>query len=201
MKKIGITGGVGSGKSKVLEYLEAKEDVVVYQADLLAHQVQQPGTDCYQAICSYFGNEILNEDGTINRPKLGAIVFSDDEKMQMLNRLVHPAVEQRILELIEEEAAKGTRYFVLEAALLHTPFYRQNLDEIWYVYVEEEIRRERLRISRNYTDEKITAMIASQPSEAVFREISSQVIENSGDFEYTAKQLDEALRNIDLGES
>lgn len=201
MKKIGITGGVGSGKSKVLAYLEGKEDVVVYQADLLAHQVQQPGTECYQAICNYFGNEILNEDGTINRPKLGAIVFSDNEKMQMLNRLVHPAVEQRILELIEEEASKGTRYFVLEAALLHTPFYRQNLDEIWYVYVEEEIRRERLRISRNYTDEKITAMIASQPSEAVFREISSQVIENSGDFEYTAKQLDEALRNIDLGES
>ncbi len=201
MKKIGITGGVGSGKSKVLEYLMGQEGVVVYQADLLAHQVQMPGTNCYQAICNYFGNEILNEDGTINRPKLGSIVFSDDEKMQMLNRMVHPAVEQKILELIEAETAKETRYFILEAALLHTPFYRQNLDEIWYIYVEEEVRRERLRASRNYTDEKITAMIASQPSEAVFRGISSQVIENSGDFLYTAKQLDEALRNIDLGES
>lgn len=200
MKKIGITGGVGSGKSKVLEYLAEIEGASIYQADILAHEVQSPGTECHKKIWEYFGTDILNMDGTLNRKKLGQIVFSDNEKLLALNAIVHPAVEARILELISQEEEKGCEYFVLEAALLHTPFYRNLLDEIWYIHVTEAVRRERLKSSRNYSDEKITSMIQSQPSECIFNEISHRIIENSGDFEWTEKQLDEAIRKIDLGD-
>lgn len=194
MKKIGITGGVGSGKSKVLEYLSEKEGVAIYQADLLAHEVQRPGNSCYEEICAYFGEEILAEDGEIDRKKLGAIVFSDEEKLLTLNQMVHPAVEARVVELAEAEERAGCKWFILEAALLHQCFYREFLDEIWFVHTEESVRRERLKASRNYTDEKITSMIKSQPSEAVFREISSRIIENSADFSETMEQLNEAMK-------
>lgn len=194
MKKIGITGGVGSGKSKVLEYLSEKDGVSIYQADLLAHQVQMPGTECYKRILEYFGDEICGEDGKIDRRKLSAIVFAREEKLLALNKIVHPAVEQKVVELAKKEAELGCKIFILEAALLHTSFYREFLDEIWYIHVEEQVRRERLKKSRHYTDEKITAMINSQPSEEVFCEISQKVIENSGDFSETRRQLDEALK-------
>lgn len=196
MKKIGITGGVGSGKSLVLTFLEDTYHAVVYQADLIAHEVQKPGEDCYKEVVRVFGEEILNEDGTINRGILGGIVFADPEKLQKLNEIVHPAVEQRIREFIEKEEAAGTEVFVLEAALLHKPVYREMLDEIWYIHVKDEVRRERLKESRGYSDEKITSMFASQPEEDVFRRLCDRVIENSGEMKETCRQLREAFAAI-----
>lgn len=194
MKKIGITGGVGSGKSLVLSFLEERYQAAVCQADLVAHEVQRPGEVCYKEVVRVFGEAILNTDGTINRPVLGKIVFADSAKLQKLNEIVHPAVEARICERMAEEAAEGTELFILEAALLTKPFYREILDEIWYVHVRDEVRRERLKASRGYTDEKITAMIASQASEEEFRKLCDRVVENSGDFEETKRELEEAFR-------
>ena len=195
MRKIGITGGVGSGKTKVLEYLGGIPGVAVYQADLIARELQMPGQKCYEAVTAYFGTGILAEDGTIDRKHLGELVFQDKEKLQILNGLVHPAVNQRIEELIREEDRKGTWIFVLEAALLTDDFYRQILDEIWYVYAEESVRRKRLCASRHYTDEKITSMIHSQPSEERFRTFCDRILDNTGDFEKTRKQIDDLLQS------
>lgn len=195
MRKIGITGGVGSGKSKVLEFMNSISGVVVYQADLIARELQMPGQKCYNAIIDRFGIEILAADQTIDRTRLGELVFQDNAKLQILNGLVHPAVNQRIEELIREEDEKGTDVFVLEAALLTEEFYRQILDEIWYIYTEESVRRERLKASRNYTDEKITSMINSQPSEEMFRTFCDRTLDNSGDFEKTREQIDGLLWN------
>ena len=195
MRKIGITGGVGSGKSKVLEYLGDITGAVVYQADLIARQLQMPGQKCYEAIVEHFGSGILSEDQTIDRKRMAELVFQEKEELQVLNHLVHPAVNQRIEELIQEEEQKGAAIFVLEAALLTEPFYRQILDEIWYVYAEESVRRERLHASRNYTDEKITSMINAQPSEERFRTFCDKVIDNTGDFEKTIKQIDNLLQS------
>ena len=103
MRKIGITGGVGSGKSKVLEYLEGITGVAVYQADLIARQLQMPGQKCYEAIVAHFGSGILSEDQTIDRKRLAELVFQEKEELQVLNHLVHPAVNQRIEELIQVE--------------------------------------------------------------------------------------------------
>ena len=91
------------------------------------------------------------------------------------------------------ENAAGTEIFVLEAALLTDEFYRTILDEIWYIYVKESVRRERLKNSRNYTDEKITSMIQSQPAEETFRMVCDRSIDNTGDFEDTIKQIDALL--------
>ena len=189
MKKIGITGGVGSGKSLVLAFLEETYHAVVCQADLIAHEVQRPGEDCYQEVVRTFGEEILHADGTINRGILGGIVFADPGKLRTLNEIVHPAVERRISELVSTEEARGTEVFILEAALLNKPFYRELLDEIWYIHVRDEVRRERLKASRGYTDEKITSMFDSQAREEEFRRISDRVIENSGDPGDTYAQL------------
>lgn len=189
MRKLGITGGVGSGKSLVLAHLEETYQAAVYQADLLAHQVQLPGEDCYQKVKACFGDEILQTNGEIDRRKLGSIVFADREKLKILNEIVHPAVNQKIRELIEAEEKKGTKIFVLEAALLTEKIYREMLDEIWYIHVEEPVRRQRLKASRGYSDERIDSMLVSQPAEEVFYASCSKVIENSGDFADTKRQI------------
>lgn len=193
MRKIGITGGVGSGKSRVLEFLDGIPGVTVYQADLIARELQSPGEKCYEDIVTYFGREILAEDQRIDRMHLGGLVFQDRAKLLALNALVHPAVNRKMKELIGEEEKRGTKIFVLEAALLTEKFYREILDEIWYIYTEESVRRERLRSSRNYTDEKITDMIRSQPTEEEFRRVCDRIIDNSGEFEDTVEQITHLL--------
>lgn len=193
MRKIGITGGIGSGKSRVLDYLKEEQGAVICQADLVAHQVQLPGEECYRKVVQTFGKDILNPDGTIDRKILGSIVFGQPEKLEKLNAIVHPAVNEKIREEIQKAREEGKEIFVLEAALLTEPVYRKMLDEIWYIHVPQEIRMERLRISRGYTDEKMYAVFANQPSEKTFTEISDRVIENGDTFEETAKQIDLAL--------
>ncbi|XCP83635.1 dephospho-CoA kinase [Roseburia hominis] len=196
MIKIGITGGVGSGKSRILDELKGKYGAAVYQADLIAHEVQRPGEACYREVIERFGEEILNTDGTIDRSRLGAIVFNDSGELEALNAIVHPAVNARILEDIEKEEKNGCRLFVLEAALLTDKIYHEMLDEIWYIHVEEEVRKDRLSATRGYSRERTEAMMASQPKEAVFRKSCDRVIENSGDYEQTSRQIEAAVRAV-----
>ncbi|MDY5845774.1 MAG: dephospho-CoA kinase [Bariatricus sp.] len=193
MLKLGITGGVGSGKSEVLAYLKEEHKAVICQADLVAHELQKPGKGCWEKIISYFGKEICNPDETIDRKRLGAIVFADEKKLKVLNTIVHPEVNKCIREMILAEEQKGTEIFVLEAALMTEQIYRDMLDEIWFIYTEKEVRKERLRISRGYTDEKIDSMMASQASDEVFREFCDLSIDNSGNFEETKAQIDRAI--------
>ena len=194
MKIIGITGGVGSGKSRVLSYMETKYHAVVCQADHVAWKLQEPGQKCYAQIVSYFGENILNEDHTINRGKLGQIVFADNDKLCKLNQIMHPAVKEYISEWIHREQATATKYFIIEAALLLEENYNQICDEMWYIYCDESTRRERLRSSRGYTNEKTDAIIASQLSEEIFRKECQIVIDNSGDFEDTCYQIEKAMK-------
>lgn len=194
MKIIGITGGVGSGKSRVLSYMETKYNAVICQADHVAWKLQEPGQKCHADIVACFGEEILNADQTINRGKLGQIVFADNSKLLLLNRIMHPAVKEYILEMIREETENGTTYFFIEAALLLEEHYNLICDELWYIYCDEEIRRKRLKMSRGYTDEKIDAIMASQLSEQIFCKECQIVIDNSGDFEDTCYQIDKAMK-------
>ena len=108
MKIIGITGGVGSGKSRVLSYLEEQYNAVICQADHVAWKLQEPGERSYCKIVKHFGKGILNEDTTINRSALGQIVFHDETELQVLNQITHPAVKEYIIEWIEIEKKKGT---------------------------------------------------------------------------------------------
>lgn len=192
MKVLGITGGVGSGKSEVLRYLENVYHAHVCQMDGTAKQIQKPGTECFCRIVDHFGSRVIGKDGALDRVKLGSIVFSDAEELEVLNGIVHPEVIRWVKQDIMDKKAQGVNLYVVEAALL--PEVGAELcDELWYIYAREDVRRERLKSSRGYTDEKITRMIASQPGEEQFRSACAAVIDNSGDFEDTKRQLGERL--------
>ncbi len=194
MKIIGITGGVGSGKSRVLSYLETQYGAKICQADHVAWELQKPEQTCYTEIVSCFGEEILNEDKTINRAKLGQIVFADNKKLLRLNQIMHPAVKEYIIDLIQKEKEKGTKYFVLEAALLLEEHYNFICDELWYIYCHIDVRRQRLKDNRGYTDEKIDAIMASQLQDEVFRKECQIMIDNSQDFDDTCYQIEQAIK-------
>lgn len=190
MRVIGITGGVGAGKSQVLSFLEKTYKAQVFQADEAGHQVMEPGTKAYGQIVDYFGKGILAGDGQIDRRALGALVFSDEKKRKYLNGIIHPAVKALALEEIARAHNEGVcRLFIIEAALLIEDHYEEICDEFWYVYADETVRRERLRISRGYSDEKITAMFESQLTDEEFREHCRVVIDNSGSIEEAYEQI------------
>ncbi len=193
MKVIGITGGIGSGKSRVLTYIGERFFATVCQADHVALKLQEPGQPCHAEIVKYFGNDILNADDTINRKRLAQIVFANEKALHKLNEIMHPAVKKEILTMIQSEKEKGTKYFFLEAALLLEENYGQICDELWYIYTDEQTRRLRLAESRQYSKEKIDAIIASQLSENEFRKFCHVVIENSGNFSDTCDQIEEAM--------
>lgn len=193
MKVLGITGGVGSGKSEVLNFLREQYGAFVCQMDETAKTLQKKGTGCFEQIVETFGRDIVAADGELDRKKLGSVVFQDPDGLRALNRIVHPAVIRSVSQEIEQKRKEGKPLFVVEAALL--PDVGADLcDEIWYIYVKENVRRERLKKSRGYTDRQIDRMMASQPSEQKFRDCSSAVIDNSGPFEDTKMQIGEMLK-------
>jgi len=141
MKVIGLTGGVGEGKTQVLEYLNDKYGASVCQADEVARHLQRKGTEVYEAITAHFGGGILEKNGELCREKLAQIVFSDRKELAALNAIVHPAVKEEIRRKIACEERKNTNLFILEAALLIEDHYDEICDELWYVYVKAETRR------------------------------------------------------------
>ena len=190
MKIIGITGGVGSGKSEILNILKNDYQAKVIQSDHVAHELMVPGAKRYDAIVQAFGNEILNEDQTINRPILGEIVFRDETKLSLLNSITHKNVDEEILSRIDQfgkEEPEGL--LVIESALLVGAGYEKRFDQLWYIYTREEVRYERLKASRGYSDEKIKQMIEKQQKEEEFKSMASNIIDNSGDLEDTKAQI------------
>lgn len=193
MKVLGITGGVGSGKSEVLRYLKDAYGAWVCQMDETAKELQKKGGDCFDRIVGTFGTSVIDSSGELDRRELGKLVFRDRAKLEELNAIVHPAVVERVKQEIGEKKREGIRLFVVEAALL-PDVGKELCDELWYVYAAEPVRRERLRASRGYTDGQISRMIASQPDEERFRAVCSAVIDNSGSFEDTKRQIGEKLK-------
>lgn len=194
MKIIGITGGVGAGKSALLQYIGERYRCKILTADEIAHKVKEPGQDCYREIVSLLSTEILEEDGTIHRGKMAAKIFGSEELLQKVNDLIHPAVKKRILDEIAAAKAEGKLDFLfVEAALLIEDGYLDIVDEMWYIYAREEVRRRRLKESRNYTDEKIDAILKSQLDEEAFRKYCSVVIDNSEELSAAFGQIDRKL--------
>lgn len=194
MKVIGLTGGIGSGKSLVAKILKEKYQAYILNTDKIAKTQMEPGGASYQAVVDYFGPGILSEDGTINRNKLAAIIFEDKEKRLKINELTHP----KVLEEVQAEIARIREqnlapYVVMETALMIEAGCDYLCDEVWYVHAPEDIRRERLKRERNYTDEKIDDIFNNQSKEADFRARFSKTIENVGDISYVEAQVDKLL--------
>lgn len=181
MRFIGITGGVGAGKSEILGYLAKKPDTRVMLADEIAHELMSPGTECYDRICETFGAEdIFLPQGGLDRGKLAAVIFSDEAKRRQMNAIVHPAVRVYVEKEAAREKQGGKRkLLVLEAALLIEEHYDEICDELWYIYTSEKNRRERLKLNRGYSDEKIDNIFASQLSESTYREVCREEIDNN----------------------
>ena len=194
MKVIGITGGVGAGKSEILSYLKEHCNCRILMADRLAEELEQPGQDCYDQLLALLGREILQEDGRIDRKKMAARVFTDKSLLEAVNAMIHPAVKQAILQIIRDEKEAARRdYLFIEAALLIEDGYAEIVDELWYIHTEEEVRRQRLKASRGYTDEKIDTILREQLSEEEFYGHCHYVIENSSSLERVYEQLDKRL--------
>ncbi len=194
MKIIGITGGVGAGKSTVLAYLEQKYGAFVIQADEVGHIVMEPGQECYRPVIQLFGEEVIKSDKTIDRKLVSDVVFGQPEFLTHLNEIIHPAVKRYILKKLEEQREKGCKLCVVEAALFLEEHYQDFCDEVWYIYTDEEIRIRRLMEKRGYSREKSLGIIRNQASEEYFRAHTDYVIENNGDLEITWKQIDEGVR-------
>ena len=195
MKFIGITGGVGAGKSAILDYLKNKPDTKVMLADEIAHELMVPGTQCYDKLKAEFGTEdIYQKDGFFDRIKLAQVIFSDDEKRKKLNGIVHPAVRKYVIGQAAYERKEGKiKLLGLEAALLIEEHYDEICDELWYIYTSEENRRITLKEQRNYSDEKINEIFNSQLTDEKFRKACRVVIDNNGTIEAAEAQIEAAL--------
>lgn len=197
MRLIGITGGVGAGKTEILQYIKKHYKCEIYLADQVAHEVQAPGGICYEQLIALMGKDILKEDGSIDRAKMASRIFLEKELLLKVNALVHPAVQKYLLHKVEE-AKKNPEIelFFIEAALLIETGYKEIVDELWYIYADEEARRRRLEANRGYTPLKISQIMEKQLSEEAFRSACDFTIDNSGALEKTFAQIDDRLKNF-----
>lgn len=188
-KIIGITGGVGAGKSSVLEILKTSFKARVILADLVAHKLMEPGSEGLKRVTEALGCSFLNADGSVNRPALAEIIFGDPKALETMNGIIHPLVWEQIK---KEAAGAPEKLIIIEAAVFDTApvdFF----DEMWYVYTTKENRIMRLMESRGYTREKCESIIEKQDSEETYRKRCGRVIDNNGSTLETEKQLKEIL--------
>ncbi|MCF0131155.1 MAG: dephospho-CoA kinase [Pseudobutyrivibrio sp.] len=193
MRFIGITGGVGCGKSKVLEILkeQLKDKCIIVEADKLAASLMMPGHKCFDDVVSLpWPSSIIGDDGLIDRSLMAKFMYADHKMRNAVNEIVHPAVKLEIQHQVDEAyKTHNIEYFFYEAALLIECGYDKLCDELWYIYADEAVRRDRLSCNRGYSQDKISSIMASQLPEDVFKDRCSVVIDNSGDAEVTRGQI------------
>lgn len=195
MYVIGITGGVGAGKSTVLQILEKEVDCEIIRADEVANDLKLKGHQCYDKIVDLLSEDILGADGEIDRNLMSMIVFEDPSKMKQVEQILHPAVKRYILDYIDEKKRENKiKYLFIEAALLIEDGYKQICDEFWYIYASVPTRTKRLMQSRGYSLQKIESIMDKQLSEAEFRKNCECVIDNDGDIEKTKEDIMNTLR-------
>lgn len=194
MKVIGITGGIGSGKSLVANILREKHGAYIINTDRIAKEQMEVGGVSYQGVIEFFGKDILSEDGSIHRGRLAEIVFHDKEKLLKLNELTHPLVLKAVKEEIHSMESKGdVPFFAIETALMIESGYDSACDEVWYVYAQEAHRRKWLMKERNYSEERIASVFESQSKAEDFRRKFPMVIENTGDINLLEQQVEQLL--------
>ncbi len=191
MRVIGLTGGVGSGKSYVARRLQERFGVELLIADELGHVAMEPGTDSFAQIVSRFGESVVGQDGTLDRQRLAEIIFHDPEALTAMNEIVHPVVKAYLIDYIEQRRDRGG-ILLLENAILYETGCDALCDEVWYVSVPEEIRIRRLMEDRGYSEEKSHAIMAKQRPDAFFRERADRVIDNAGE----KRLLDQMLETM-----
>ena len=182
MLKIGLTGGIGTGKSSVTEAFQSLGAAVI-NADLLGHDAYLPGTIGFEEVVTEFGQEIVGSDGQIDRKKLGPIVFSDSSKMDRLNEIMHPLIRDLIEERLVSLEATQNKVAVVEAAILIEAGWKSLFDEVWVVISDREEVINRLGVRNGLSREDALKRIDSQMSNNERIEHGDVVVENTGSME------------------
>ncbi|MFI6319084.1 dephospho-CoA kinase [Nonomuraea sp. NPDC050556] len=193
MLKVGLTGGIGSGKSEVSKRLAAKGAVVI-DADKIAREVVQPGTQGLARIVAVFGDEVLHPDGSLNREKLGTIVFADPDSLATLNSIVHPLVGARVAAL--QERAAQDAIVVYDVPLLVENKLAAMYDVVIVVDAADETRIERLATYRNMPEEDARARIAAQATREDRLKAATLVIPNEGTMDDLDARVDEVWATL-----
>ncbi|MFC5558331.1 dephospho-CoA kinase [Ureibacillus thermophilus] len=194
---IGLTGSIASGKSTVSNMLKEYGFPIV-DADLVARQVVEPGSETLQKIAEVFGKEILTENGELDRKKLGAIIFNNEEKRQLLNSIIHPAIRKEMLRQRDEHLANGEKTVIMDIPLLFESKLQHFVDKILVVSVSEDVQLQRLMERNQLTEEEAKARIQSQLPLSVKEQGADAVINNNGTIDETRKQLEQILNEWDV---
>jgi dephospho-CoA kinase len=194
---IGLTGGIASGKSTVATMIK-ELGLPVIDADQAARAVVEKGEDAYLKIVAAFGKSILHEDGTINREKLGVVIFNNKNERKKLNDIVHPAVRKHMNKEKHEYIELGESTVVMDIPLLFESNLTDMFDKILLVYVDEEIQVNRLMKRNDLNEIDAKARISSQMPLFDKKKLADAVVNNNGTIEETKKQLHDILLNWDV---
>lgn len=179
MLKVGLTGGIGSGKSAVSAELTTHGAVVI-DADAIAREVVEPGTPGLTRVVAEFGEQVLTEDGRLNRPKLGELVFADESQLSRLNAIVHPLVGERSGQLMEQALADNAEIVVYDVPLLVENGLGPLYDVVVVVDAPDELRVERVATNRGMPREQVWARVRSQADRETRLAAADLVVDNSG---------------------
>ena len=189
MKTIGVTGGIGSGKSVAAQIL-ADLGAVVIDADRVGHETYQPGTPGWERVVAEFGREVVSPDGSIDRKRLGAIVFADPGRLARLNAIVHPLIRDTVAARIAAERRAGrAQAVVVEAALLLQARWDALVDEVWLIAARPEVVEQRLMAQRGLDRAAIAARMRAQSGDAPSPAQVAVVVDNSGSVDALRAQI------------
>jgi dephospho-CoA kinase len=186
---LGLTGGIASGKSSVAEMLR-EQGAEIIDFDLLAREVVAPGSAALREIAAFFGRQVLQPDGSLDRKKLGAIVFADPHKRERLESFTHPRIRQRYLDrVVELERRPGSRVVVAVVPLLIETGMQEMFDEVVLVHLSEQLQVERLKARDSIGEQRARQVLAAQLPSEKKKLYADHVIDNSGTPEQTASQV------------
>ena len=192
---IGITGGIASGKSTVTEFLR-QQGYQVIDADQVVHELQEPGGRLYQALLSAFGSAILREDGRLDRPKLGAMIFGNPQLLEQSSQIQNQIIREELAGR-RDMLAETEDIFFMDLPLLFELQYEDWFDQIWLVDVTEETQLSRLMSRNALSQEEAEKRIAAQLSLREKRKRADVLIDNNGSLEATRQQIRDALQKLE----
>lgn len=195
MKIVGLTGGISSGKSTVSNMIKENK-IPIIDADKIARELVEPNSGVLKDIQREFGDEIVNPDGTLDRKKLGNIVFNNKARLEALNNITHPVIKKSICTRLSEYKSEGKRLCIVDAAILIEANFTDLVDYIILIYVDVNIQKLRLMTRDNLTEGEALKRIESQMNFEEKKNYSDFIIDNSKDLEYTREQLNKILNEI-----
>lgn len=193
-KIIGITGGIASGKSTVVAEIR-KHGYQVIDADQVVHELQAKGGKLYQALCNWLGTDILQENGELDRKKLGQLIFSSKDMLEKSSRLQNGIIREELARR-RDELAKTQKVFFMDIPLLIEHDYMEWFDDIWLVHLDEKTQLERLVMRNHFAKEEAKKRMASQMSTEAKKPYADKLLDNSGDLTELKAQINQLLQEL-----